>query len=73
MQNNIRRAGFTVLTWTTPLNFIGKSVLLLHLLSAATSVARLGAIARPDQQTGALLSPLACVPYRSLHLDLVQH
>jgi hypothetical protein len=47
-------AGITILTWTTALNFIGKSVILLHLLSALTSVARLGAIARPDQTTGAL-------------------
>jgi hypothetical protein len=48
-------AGVTILTWPTPLNFLGKSIILLHLLAAATSVARLGAIARPDQQTGAFL------------------
>ena len=50
----LRRAGLTILTWSTPLNFIGKSVILLHLLAGATSVARLGAIARPDQQTGVI-------------------
>eukprot|EP01025_Chloroclados_australasicus_P038825 TRINITY_DN4008_c0_g3_i2.p1 TRINITY_DN4008_c0_g3~~TRINITY_DN4008_c0_g3_i2.p1 ORF type:complete len:136 (+),score=14.85 TRINITY_DN4008_c0_g3_i2:95-502(+) len=44
--------GLTILTWSTPLNFIGKSVILLHVLAALTSVARLGAIARPDQETG---------------------
>eukprot|EP00892_Ulva_mutabilis_P007500 jgi/Ulvmu1/5121/UM021_0138.1 len=44
--------GFTILTWSTPLNFVGKTVVLLHLLCALTSVARLGAIARPDQATG---------------------
>ena len=52
------RAGLTILTWSTPLNFIGKTVILLHLLAAATSVARLGAIARPDQATGAAASAL---------------
>jgi hypothetical protein len=54
-------SGITLLTWSTPLNFIGKSVILLHLLAAATSVARVGAIARPDQATGVSSSPwLGC-------------
>lgn len=48
-------AGLTLLTWNTPLNFVGKLVFFLHFLAAATNVARLGAIARPDQASGACL------------------
>lgn len=44
--------GLTLLTWGSPVGFIGTLVILLHVVAAATNVARLGAIARPDQSTG---------------------
>lgn len=52
-------AGLTLLTWGGPLSFIGKIVIFFHFLAAATNVARLGAIARPDQAAGAL-DPTLC-------------
>lgn len=50
--------GFVLMTYQswpagwTPVGQIGQLLLAVHLLAAFTSVARLGAIARPDQTTG---------------------
>lgn len=54
-------AGLTLLTWGSPLSFIGKLVIFLHVIAAATNVARLGAIARPDQSAGSLLLSISLV------------